>query len=172
MIESRSDKGFTLIELLVVVAIIGVLAAVGVVAFNGFIASAKKNAVISHHNNVVTYIRTELMKCNLGSQTEVYTNTTTQYGNCLTMTFKDIFDGIVWYAETQDVKGWDNPLGNHPNHTNTTGVNKEAECQPAHLEIYYGMTQCGVYQGYGRCCTRWNGDDDGFIITRINNILE
>ena len=167
----QKQKGFTLIELLVVVAIIGVLAAVGVVAFNGFIASAKKNAVISHHNNVVTYIRTELMKCNLGSQTEVYTNTTTQYGNCLTMTFKDIFDGIVWYAETQDVKGWDNPLGNNPNVTNTSGVNRGDNCEQRQ-EVHYGIVQCITVDGIGRCCTRWGSDADEIIETRINNILE
>ena len=45
----KNSKGFTLIELLVVVAIIGILAAVGVVAYNGYTASAKKNAVKTMH---------------------------------------------------------------------------------------------------------------------------
>ena len=166
-----SQKGFTLIELLVVVAIIGILAAVGAVAFSGFISSTKKNAVIAQHNIVVKYIKSELMKCNLGSQTEVYTNTTTQYGNCRTMHFKNIFDGIVWYAETKDVKGWDNVLGNNPNMSNTTGVNRGDNCEQSQ-EAHYGIVQCITVGGVGGCCTRWGSDIDDIIETRINNILE
>ena len=59
-------KAFTLIELLVVVAIIGILAAVGVVAYNGYTASAKKNATKANHTTVVKYISSEIMKCDLG----------------------------------------------------------------------------------------------------------
>ena len=53
----KNSKGFTLIELLVVVAIIGILAAVGVVAYNGYTASAKKNAVKAQQANIIKYIR-------------------------------------------------------------------------------------------------------------------
>ena len=60
------QKGFTLIELLVVVAIIGILAAVGVVAYNGYTASAKKNATKSNFEAVYKYISGEVMKCELG----------------------------------------------------------------------------------------------------------
>jgi prepilin-type N-terminal cleavage/methylation domain-containing protein len=60
------QKAFTLIELLVVVAIIGILAAVGVVAYNGYTASAKKNAVKSNFKLVEKYISAELMKCEIG----------------------------------------------------------------------------------------------------------
>ena len=50
------------------VAIIGVLAAVGVVAFNGFINTSKVNATMQSHNNVVKFIRTNLMKCNISGE--------------------------------------------------------------------------------------------------------
>ena len=59
-------KAFTLIELLVVVAIIGILAAVGVVAYNGYTASAKKQAANSNHQTLIKYFSAELQKCNLG----------------------------------------------------------------------------------------------------------
>ena len=61
-----NSKGFTLIELLVVVAIIGILAAVGVVAYNGYSASAKRNAVKSNHKMIVNFINAEFKKCELG----------------------------------------------------------------------------------------------------------
>ena len=61
-------NGFTLIELLVVVAIIGILAAVGVTTFNGFQEKAKISAAKSNHTQVMKYVTTELMKCDLGEE--------------------------------------------------------------------------------------------------------
>ena len=72
----KNNKGFTLIELLVVVAIIGILAAVGVVAYNGYTASAKKNAAKSNHASVIKYIAAELQKCNMGMEKAMDDNLT------------------------------------------------------------------------------------------------
>ena len=54
--DKKFKKAFTLIELLVVVAIIGILAAVGVVAYNGYTASAKKNAAKHNFNEIVNFL--------------------------------------------------------------------------------------------------------------------
>ncbi len=60
-----NKKGFTLIELLVVVAIIGILAAVGVVAYNGYTASAKRNATLQQHAQAVKFINNTLKLCDV-----------------------------------------------------------------------------------------------------------
>ena len=67
----NNQKAFTLIELLVVVAIIGILAAVGVVAYNGYTKAAKKNATKANFSMTVKYIKNELMKCELDSETKI-----------------------------------------------------------------------------------------------------
>ena len=59
------NKAFTLIELLVVVAIIGILAAVGVVAYNGYTASAKRNATLQQHAQAVKFINNTLKLCDV-----------------------------------------------------------------------------------------------------------
>ena len=74
-------NGFTLIELLVVVAIIGILAAVGVVAYNGYTASAKRNAIKSNFKLVEKYVSAELMKCQIG-HTDIFINSGSRKVSC------------------------------------------------------------------------------------------
>ncbi len=77
----KNNKGFTLIELLVVVAIIGSLAAVGVVAYNGYTAAAKKNSSKAIHANAAKYIASELAKCALSVDSELFGSTTVTCGS-------------------------------------------------------------------------------------------
>tara|TARA_A100001015_G_scaffold310230_1_gene411214 strand:- start:109 stop:591 length:483 start_codon:yes stop_codon:yes gene_type:complete len=67
--NSIKHKGFTLIELLVVVAIIGILSAVGVVAYNGYTSSAKKKVVLTQYDQTIKYVKAEVIKCDIGSDT-------------------------------------------------------------------------------------------------------
>ena len=59
-------KAFTLIELLVVVAIIGILAAVGVVAYNGYTASAKRNATEISSKQIINEVKSKWTACQVG----------------------------------------------------------------------------------------------------------
>ena len=63
----KKNKSFTLIELLIVVAIIGILAGVGIPMYNGYMASAKINAVKTNEANMKSYIAASFTKCSAGS---------------------------------------------------------------------------------------------------------
>ena len=105
-------KAFTLIELLVVVAIIGILAAVGVVAYNGYTAKAKENAVKANHKIVVKFIKSELMKCEIGEELILKQNPTTDTPDLC----PDVLAGNANKMATQlsyhfNSLKWCNPMG-------------------------------------------------------------
>jgi len=171
-----SKKGFTLVELLVVVAILGILAAVGVVAYNGFMASAKENAVKSNFNSVTKYIETELMKCNLGSETEACSLSISNpskysFGNCeCNDSFQQIYGAIFSYIHNYDEKGFSNPL--NQDDILKTGINMNNGC-PIDQGVSgapWGRVNCyfneNANPNHVTCCSRW-GDRDDDIITRI-----
>lgn len=73
MKKTVKSRAFTLIELLVVVAIIGILAAVGTPIFQGFLESARTEAIKANHDRVVEYIQAETMRCEIsGVGTKIY----------------------------------------------------------------------------------------------------
>ena len=169
-------KGFTLVELLVVVAILGVLAAVGIVSFGGFLGSAKENAVKSNFNSVTKYIETELMKCNLGMETEAYllseaNKSKYNFGNCdCNSSFAQIFSGILSYIHNFDEKGFSNPL--NLDDILKTGINGNNGC-PVDQGVSgapWGRVNCHLNENanpqYIICCSRW-GEGDSDIITKI-----
>jgi prepilin-type N-terminal cleavage/methylation domain-containing protein len=115
-----NKKAFTLIELLVVVAIIGILAAVGVVAYNGYTSSAKIKTLQSNHNSVIKYIKSELMKCDLGIETEAYLKK--KHGQPCTNGMKPVAGGIMSYLhnfeEGFNIKNPLNPSDKYPMNIN------------------------------------------------------
>ena len=60
------QQAFTLMELMIVIVIIGILSAVGMVMFGGQAEKAKVNVTKANLAIIKKYIKTELMKCELG----------------------------------------------------------------------------------------------------------
>ena len=53
-------------ELMIVIVIIGILAAVGLMLFSDISLKAKKNVVKKQHSEVVNYLKSEILKCDMG----------------------------------------------------------------------------------------------------------
>ena len=169
-------KGFTLVELLIVVAILGILAAVGVVSYTGFMGSAKENATRSNFNSVVKYVETELLKCNIGTETEAYLKyleDPSKYhalskGDC-SNSFENISWSIVQYIHQFDEKGFDNPF--KPNDISLpTGINNTNSCHVTDTWVY-GIIHCYYKESDDQvfCCSRWGEGEDNIITRSIPN---
>ena len=74
-------KGFSLIELLVVVAIIGTISVIGVIAYVGFTESGKQKAVISNHNEAVSWLEMKAIECE-GSGRITYLKNCSHHEGC------------------------------------------------------------------------------------------
>ena len=160
--DRNSIKAFTLIELLVVVAIIGILAAVGVVAYNGYTSSAKIKTLQSNHNSVIKYIKSELIKCDLGIETEAYLKK--KHGQPCTNGMKPVAGGIMSYLhnfeEDFNIKNPLNPSDNYPMNINKdcpsimSGVN-------ADLGRIHFATDSDIQKGWQIVlCTRYGTGKD------------
>ena len=156
------NKGFTLIELLVVVAIIGILAAVGVVAYNGYTSSAKIKTLQSNHNSVIKYIKSELIKCDLGIETEAYLKK--KHGQPCTNGMKPVAGGIMSYLhnfeEDFNIKNPLNASDKYPMNINKdcpsimSGVN-------ADLGRIHFATDADIQKGWQIVvCTRYGTGED------------
>ena len=60
------QRAFTLMELMIVIVIIGILSAIGMVMFGGQAEKARVNVTKANLAIIKKYIKTELMKCELG----------------------------------------------------------------------------------------------------------
>ena len=151
-------KAFTLIELLVVVAIIGILAAVGVVAYNGYTASAKKNAVKANHTLVSKFIQSEILKADAIGQVSKFdmNSKTCKQANA----HKDWFMNGEWSL-------W--CLTNDGSRTNPFNSKERAFYQDSDPPTILGRTNCNWSDPASSftCYSRWGTASNEYETTII-----
>ena len=94
--------------LITIIVVIGIMAIVGVVAYNGYTASAKKNAVKTMHAQTLKYVSAEVQKCTLeGSNGKAFGSSSANCGqiNGNTGAVKAVADLV---ANSTDKNPYDN----------------------------------------------------------------
>ena len=130
-------KAFTLIELLVVVAIIGILAAVGVVAYNGYTASAKRNAVKANHSMASKFIQSEIYKAETSGKISQWDSINKQ---C-----KEVTANSVWHTHGQWAFGC---LTEDTSRTNPFNNSEVAFKSDWSIPTVVGRTNCLIQKKY------------------------
>mgnify|MGYP001429652191 CR=1 FL=1 len=164
------NKAFTLIELLVVVAIIGILAAVGVTTFGGFQEKAKASATKANHKNVVKYVNSEIMKCNLGDEKILENTLDCSDLNHPSQAINRLLKAVVTLLQPKYTNAW------QPNHSNivySSGIYLGGSCknndQNLGIICFYGDSNnriLNVEVCYKTSCR----DPDNILLSKV--ILE